>query len=273
MEIVQRFQIRNLNGLVTRANFHGRTVDYWAPEKATNHLIVAHDGQNIFDPKTATRGRTWDLAQTASRVFAQRGLTPPAIIAIFHATTKENLWGRAQDLAPQQPFQNGLVVAQAKYRDIALEDLRSDEYLEQIALTIIPAVTKALKISPTPEKISLLGSSMGGLATLYGVARYPELFRTGFAFSPHWVVGEYALVDALLAQLPSPERHKIWMSRGTKSLDAQYQPFQDYADQQLKSLGWGDSSQFTSRIFKGDRHSERSWRRQVEPALKFWLES
>jgi predicted alpha/beta superfamily hydrolase len=129
------------------------------------------------------------------------------------------------------------------------------------------------KISPNPEKIALLGSSMGGLATLYGVARYPELFRTGFAFSPHWVVGEYALVDALLAQLPSPERHKIWMSRGTKSLDAQYQPFQDYADQQLKSFGWEESSQFTSRIFTGDRHSERSWRRQVEPALQFWLDS
>lgn len=273
MEIVQRFQIRNLDGLVTRANFNGRTVDYWAPEKTSEHLIVAHDGQNIFDPKTATRGQTWNLAQTANRVFAEHELTPPAIIAVFHATTKENLWGRAQDLAPQQPFQNGLVVAQEKYRAVALADLRSDEYLEQIALTIIPAISNVLKISPEPEKIALLGSSMGGLATLYGVARYPELFRTGFAFSPHWVIGEYALVDALLAQLPSPEHHKIWMSRGTKSLDSLYKPFQDYADQQLKSLGWRDSSKFTSRIFTGDRHSERSWRKQVEPALQFWLES
>lgn len=273
MKIVKRFQIRNLPGQVTRADFDGRTVDYWAPEKATEHLIVTHDGQNIFDPKTATHRQTWNLAQTASRVFTERGLTPPAIIAIFHATTKLNLWGRAQDLAPQQPFQNGSVVAKEPYRAIAPEDLRSDEYLERIAMTIIPAISNALKLSPNPEKIALLGSSMGGLATLYGVARYPELFQTGFAFSPHWVIGEYALVDALLTRLPSPERHKIWMSRGTKSLDAKYQPFQDYADQKLRSLGWTDSSHFTSRIFTGDRHSERSWRKQVEPALQFWLES
>ena len=271
MEIVKQYEIRGLEGEVTRLNFAGRLVDYWAPNEAPSHLIVTHDGQNIFDRKTATRGRTWKLAQTADRLSRASGVVPPAIIAVFHSGSKENAWGRAHDLAPQEPFQNGLLVAQEKYRTVRLEDLSSNKYLETIVSTIIPTITKQIGFTPKRQHTALLGSSMGGLATLYGIGRHPEIFGAGLAFSPHWVIGEEPLVDAILGALPKPGDHKIWMSRGTRALDGEYQRSQSYADTRMSDLGWQAGRDFLSKVYQGAWHNEPSWRRQAEDALRFWL--
>ncbi|MEI6649517.1 MAG: alpha/beta hydrolase-fold protein [Actinomycetes bacterium] len=274
MEIVERFQIRNLEGEVYRCSFGERRVDFWSPllhGRPSEHLIVTHDGQNIFDKRTATRRRTWKLAQTASRISQELGIPTPTIIAVFHGGSKENAWGRAHDLAPQRPFQTGIIVAQEKYRVVKLEDLQSDAYLEAITTVIAPDICEFIGLKASPEKTALWGSSMGGLATLYGIGRHPEIFSAGFAFSPHWVIGENALVDSLLDALPKPGSHKIWMSRGTKALDGQYQPFQDYADRKMIQLGWQPENDFISRVFPKDRHNEPSWARQSAQALNFWL--
>lgn len=271
MEMVKQYEIRGLEGQVTRLNFAGRIVDYWAPKEVPTHLIVTHDGQNVFDRKTATRGRTWKLAQTADRLSKELGVTAPAIIAVFHSGSKENTWGRAHDLAPQEPFQNGLLVAQEKYRTVRLEDLAGNQYLETIVSEIIPTITQKIGFTPIQPNTALLGSSMGGLATLYGIGRHPEIFATGLAFSPHWIIGEEPLVDALLDALPKPGHHKIWMSRGTKALDGQYQRSQEYADTKMNSLGWRADHDYLSKVYQGAWHNEPSWRKQSEDALRFWL--
>ena len=83
MELIKRYQVRGVPGEVSRVNFAGRTVDYWIPRGTTQHLLIAHDGQNVFDGKTSTHRRsTWEMAQSAIRVSEQLGITPPAIIAV-----------------------------------------------------------------------------------------------------------------------------------------------------------------------------------------------
>lgn len=54
MKEIKRFQVRGIPGAVTRADFSGRIVDFWAPDGGSDHVLIAHDGQNIFDRKTAT---------------------------------------------------------------------------------------------------------------------------------------------------------------------------------------------------------------------------
>ena len=82
MELIKRYQIRGVSGEVSRVQMQGRIVDYWIPKTTTGHLLIAHDGQNVFDGKTSTHRRsTWEMAQSASRVSEHLGITPPAIIA------------------------------------------------------------------------------------------------------------------------------------------------------------------------------------------------
>jgi len=54
MQEIKCFQVRGVPGEVVRAQFGPRIVDYWIPKGGTDRLLIAHDGQNIFDGKTST---------------------------------------------------------------------------------------------------------------------------------------------------------------------------------------------------------------------------
>lgn len=266
MQRISHFQVRGVPGVVNRLNFEGRLVDYWSPSNPT-HLLIAHDGQNIFDPRTATRRFTWRMAQNAIQVFEKSGLTPPVIIGIFHSGSKSDVYGRFKDLTPQDAFQND--IKPLIKSELTPEQLRGNEYQKLIAEEIIPAICQAIKFKPAFERTAMVGSSMGGLATINAIGLRQDLFATALAFSPHWVLGGRPLVDNLLSALPKPGNHKIWMSRGDKKLDATYKEDQDYADKVMKELGWRNN--YKSQLFRGAGHNERAWAKQISEALNFWL--
>lgn len=272
MEAIERYQVRGLPGYVERLSFDGRIVDYWAPKASTSHLLVAHDGQNVFDKRTATRHQTWRMAQSAINVSKELGTVPPAIIAVFHSRTPTNPWGRIIDLAPQDPFQNGVpAVASSAPPPVSAEELMGNAYLAQITDVIAPEITAELGLDLAKLDTALIGSSMGGLAALYGLGKRSDFFTTGLALSTHWVAGDYALVDALIDLLPKPGKHKIWMSHGTRGHDAKYAPYQKHADAKMKEAGWHLGKDFETRVYNRSGHNERSWARYLDQPMKFWL--
>jgi hypothetical protein len=92
--------------MVNTTYFGQRRVDFWAPPGPTQHLIIAHDGQNIFDHRSATYRSTWKLAQTANRVFNSAQLPAPIIIGVFHSSSKSDPNGRGKDLTPMLMAKN-----------------------------------------------------------------------------------------------------------------------------------------------------------------------
>lgn len=266
---VKRYQVRGIPGEVNRVSFDGRVVDYWAPPGGSDRLLIAHDGQNIFDRRTATFVYTWRLGQNALRTARESRLTPPAIIAIFHSSSKTDPNGRAKDLCPEDPFRDG--VEPLTKPSITLDELRGNNYLTQIFDEIVPAISNKSGISATAETTAMIGSSMGGLSTLYAMTKFSNRFHTALALSPHWVLAGDPLVDWILPRLPNNESIKIWMSRGTKGLDASYPPFQDRADQLMRSLKWGN--RYSTKVYDRSSHNERSWAGYVAEPLRFWLNS
>ena len=268
MEEIKRYQVRGLPGSVHRLDFSGRIVDYWAPQGGSDHLLIAHDGQNIFDRRTATFLYTWKLAQNAIRVAREVNKKPPIVIGVFHSRTKADPHGRAKDLCPEDPFREGMEPAAKP--DLKVEDLRGNSYLKQIFSEIAPKITERTSSSIAPEKTAMIGSSMGGLATLYSAIKFNQYFTTSLALSTHWVLAGDQLVDWMIPRLPNEAQFKVWMSRGTKGLDASYPPFQDRADRLMREHGWGES-RFKSKVFHRTTHNERSWSSYVDEPLRFWL--
>jgi hypothetical protein len=89
MQEIKRFQIRGVPGEVVRTSFNDRIVDYWTPRGGSEHLLIAHDGQNVFDGTTSThRRQTWKMAQSAIDVALEQGIKPPTIIGVWHSSTK-----------------------------------------------------------------------------------------------------------------------------------------------------------------------------------------
>eukprot|EP01037_Dinobryon_pediforme_P001120 gene1119-1134_t len=278
MEILKKYQVRGAPGQVRRTNFDGRTVDFWAPPRPTPYLLVTHDGQNIFDKATSTRHRTWELAGAANKVAEDFGTTPPVIIAVFHSSGPSDPYGRGKDLAPQDVFTDGVEpvvnhsgIWPTPTPTYPLSELRGNQYLSQIAHSIIPSICEYVGHELVPAQTAILGASMGGLAALNGMARYPEIFETALSFSPHWTVGREPLVQRLMSALPRAGQHAIWMSRGTKSHDAKYGPFQELANSYAVAAGYRYGSDLATPIFNRTTHNERSWSSYVNQALRFWI--
>lgn len=267
MSAIKRYQVRGLPGAVQRLEFSGRIVDFWAPVGGSSHLLIAHDGQNIFDRRTATRMRTWQLGQQALRVSAELSCKPPTLIAIFHGRSKADPHGRARDLCPEDPFREGMQPLSTPA--ITKDHLRGNQYLQQIFDEIVPQVLEVTNSNVSPSRSAMIGSSMGALATLYALTKFPDRFHTALALSPHWILAGDPLVDWLTKRLPNRPELQIWMSRGTKGLDASYQPYQDRADRIMKELGWG--GRYQSKVFHRTAHNERSWSSYVDEPLRYWL--
>ncbi len=273
MELIKRYQIRGVPGEVSRINFAGRTVDYWIPKGPTQHLLIAHDGQNVFDGKTSTHRRsTWEMAQSASRVSDQLKLVPPAIIAIFHSGSKADPHGRGKDLSPQRFFQEDVAVLNpVSIVKADLEHLRGDNYLNSIFDQIVPAVLASAQLDIPVINRAMIGSSMGALSTLYAGIQRPEQMSALLALSPHWTIGGDRLVERTVGELPSPGSHRVWMSRGTKSLDADYKPFQEKADRLMLEKGYRLGHDFVSKVYEKTSHNEKSWASYLDHVMKFWL--
>lgn len=272
MELIKRYQVRGVPGEVSRVNFAGRIVDFWIPRSDIQQLLIAHDGQNVFDGKTSTHRRsTWEMAQSAIRVSEHLGITPPAIIAVFHSGSKQDQHGRAKDLSPQRFFQEDVVVNSANVVKADLENLRGDQYLNIIFDQIVPEILSSHELEIPLANRAMIGSSMGGLSTLYAGIQRPEQMSALLALSPHWTIGGNRLVERTIEELPKPGSHKVWMSRGTKSLDADYKPFQEIADRLMKEKGYRIGHDFVTKVYEKTSHNERSWASYLDQVMKFWL--
>jgi predicted alpha/beta superfamily hydrolase len=272
MRAIKQFQVRGIPGEVSRIAIGDRIIDYWAPHTPTDSVLIAHDGQNVFDGKTSThRRRTWEIGQSVNRLSKEMGINPPAVIAIWNGNSPADPWARLKELAPEKVLRNGVAVITKDVIPVTVDQLYGDRYLDEIFSTHLPTIAASLKIELTPAKIAMIGSSMGGLSTLYALAGHGDKFHTALALSTHWSLGGMPLVNALINELPSNGRHNIYMSRGTKGLDADYEPFQLHADSLMLERGYQPDRNFVTRVHTRTGHNEKSWASYIDEPISFWL--
>jgi predicted alpha/beta superfamily hydrolase len=278
---IEQFQVRGLSGAVHKVRFGNRTVDYWAPVFPGHQVLVAHDGQNIFDKRNIGinphQRATWELAKSAARIAELNDLTPPTVIGVYHTPYAEDNLGRVKEYTPTQfmnkredwaPIGNGLYPENI---DAFLSGLNADEHIENLVNVIVPTITEKIGQTYSAETTAILGASMGGLAAIYGVIRRPDFFHTALSFSPHWPVGGNKLVENMMSAFPEPGAHKLWMSRGTKGLDASYEEPQDLATKLITERGYREGVDLKYRTLIRGAHTNATWARYVPDALDFWM--
>ncbi|NCX31787.1 MAG: hypothetical protein EBX18_04610 [Actinobacteria bacterium] len=96
------FFVRGVREPVRRMLIDNRWVDMWIPDVTPSGLIVAHDGQNVFDDRAATHHQTWDAARAAVRAAQRVGVAPPAVVGVWNGSTAQHPHRRGYELAPQK---------------------------------------------------------------------------------------------------------------------------------------------------------------------------
>lgn len=264
-----------------------RNISLWLPpefdENKKYAVLYMHDGQMLFDSGTTWNKQEWGVDETVSRLMGKNRIEDVIVVGIWNSDT-----GRHADYFPQKPFeslpqafQDSLITKAQRYGESRLfdGDVRSDDYLKFMVNELKPYIDENYPTLPGKEHTYVMGSSMGGLISVYAICEYPEVFGGAACLSTHWT-GTFtpennpipgAFVKYLDKNLPDPHTHKIYFDYGTETLDALYEPFQKKVDSIMKKNGYGEASWKTLK-FEGADHSENAWKARLHIPLEFLLE-
>ena len=248
-----------------------RHVDVWCPPgyeygMARYPVIYMHDGQNLFDPAWSSIGIDWGIDEAIGRLMAA-GVSAGAIaVGIWHSPQ------RRLDYMPQKPLMT------EPARPLLEQFVRewggspvSDAYLRFLVEELKPFIDATYRTLPDRAHTSVMGSSMGGLISLYALTEYPAIFGGAGCVSTHWPIGGTLLVDYFGSVLPRPGDHRIYFDYGTETTDADYEPYQQRMDELMQAAGYRRGVDWVTQKFEGAEHSERAWRARVDVPLKFLL--
>ena len=248
-----------------------RNVDVWLPPSYASQpqrrypVLYMHDGQNLFDPSLVFNGNDWDIDGAMTRLVAEGQVREAIVVGVWNSPR------RFDEYMPQVVQGDTVPTGVDWYPAVPREALVSDDYLRFLVEELKPFVDARYRTLPGREDTAVMGSSMGGLISLYALAKYPQVFGGAGAVSTHWPAGDGAMVDWLAKHLPEAGTHRIWFDHGTVTLDAMYAPYQQRMDAAMRASGWVEGRDWTSRVFEGAAHDEPSWRARVDQPLRFLL--
>ncbi|CAN5436329.1 alpha/beta hydrolase-fold protein [soil metagenome] len=246
-----------------------RIVDVWLPADYSKDkkyaVLYMHDGQNLFNPKDAVGGVEWGIDEILQNLISTKKVRETIVVAIWYS---EN---RLKEFSPEKAFEyvNQRDAKQQKYK--MPPGKGSDNYLKFIVEELKPFIDKNYSTLPDVENTFIMGSSMGGVMSLYAIIEYHEIFGGAACMSTHFSLGDGVMVDYMEQNLPAPKDHKIYFDYGTLGLDSEYKPYMIRADKALIKKGYKKDKNWKTIQFQGAAHDEISWRGRVDFPLMFLL--
>jgi predicted alpha/beta superfamily hydrolase len=262
---IQRFQ--NFTSRFVPA----RHVDVWCPpgydeSDESYPVLYMHDGQNLFAPLSSISGESWGMDDAIVHLMDTKKIRGALVVGIWNTDLR---W---REYMPQKPY---WTLALQRHHEAFVAraggDPISDAYLAFLVEELKPFVDSKFRTLADRQNTFVMGSSMGGLISLYAISQYPDVFHGAGCLSTNWPAGEHELVNEMAKILPAPASHKLYFDYGTEGLDALYEPYQSQMDKHLQEAGYVENENWITRKFEGAAHNEAAWRDRVEIPLSFLL--
>jgi len=208
-------------------------------------VLYMHDGQNVFDSYTSFAGE-WNVDESLNEL-AGLGHEVPIVVAIDNDGTH-----RMDEYSP--------------WHNAAYGGGEGDLYIDFIANTLKPYIDSAYRTRKGPESTGIMGSSMGGLISMYGAFKRPDIFGIAGIFSP-----SYWFSDAIWPFVRNVEKKhpmRLYQLVGTAEGGSMVPDMLAMQDT-LRAFGFTDS-ELKSKVVEGAQHNELSWRTGFKEAF-LWL--
>ncbi len=266
---------RTLRSVWSPQRRNRRDVDIYLPRSYRTDVdrrypvVYMQDGQNLSDPALAFAG-TWDLQATLQRLDG-RGIEA-IVVGVHHAGDER-------------------ILEYSPFPDETHDSGEADAYLAFLAETLKPRIDRVFRTSPHRAATSVLGSSMGGLVSLYAYFRYPSVFGRAGAMSPSVWFGRAALLD-FVADARAP-RGRLYLDVGALEGAATLRdarrlgrllvkkgfvrdrrsrrPRKPYAGPDRRENRTDGKARLRYVEDAGGRHQEAAWARRLEGALEFLI--
>jgi predicted alpha/beta superfamily hydrolase len=163
------------------------TVEVWLPphyQDASSRrfpVLYMHDGQNLFNPQTSFLGVDWGIDEALGRLIAEQRVRAAIVVGIWNTPQ------RAQEYMPQRPLElrSRLRPGRGQGGRTAARKPLSDRYLQFLLRELKPFIDEHYRTVADRDHTFIMGSSMGGLISLYAVCEYPQKFAGAGCLSPH----------------------------------------------------------------------------------------
>lgn len=210
-------------------------------------VVYMHDGQNLFLDSYAFGGVSWAVAAAMDQ-GAQNGTIKEAIIIGI-----DNDVDRLSEYTPvPDPSYGGGNAA---------------SYLRFVTDELKPQMDLQLRTLASADHTAIIGSSLGGLVSIWAGLTRPDVFRKVGALSPStWWNGTWIIGQSSAASGPLPTRVYIDSGNAGNSSD-------DVTNTTALANVWKSKPGVTvmSLVQSGATHSEYYWRQRIPGALAFLL--
>jgi predicted alpha/beta superfamily hydrolase len=216
---------------------------YLPPVQGPSPVVYMHDAQNLFDDALSNDGE-WRVDETME-ALAREGLHA-VVVGVPHGG----------DLRGHELSGDG-----------------AEAYLELVVEHVRPLVENEFPVDHA--RLGIAGSSLGGVASLHALYRYPDVFSFAGVFSPaFWWSGDDRWFE-LVETTPAPGG-RIYMDVGDDEGEGDEERRLAYVNgfermsALLRRQGYGDD-RLRVVLDRGGIHHESAWARRFPEAMRFLL--
>lgn len=239
-----------------------RPLHIWLPDDYNETdecypVMYFFDGHNLFFNEDATFGKSWGLYEFLKQ-------WPKNIIVVGIECGHEG----EERLSEYSPYRT-------KTGFLSRYEALGEATMEWIVHEIKPMIDREYRTLPERSCTGIAGSSMGGLMSVYAVARYNEVFSKAACVSSSIVYCRNQLLHEMNQNVMDPDT-RVFLSWGTREARGVFDP--DKED--TVSYTYKCNKAVENRILKanatpmlycqiGGGHCEADWEKQVPIFMDF----
>ena len=248
-------------GVYSRGLRNRRDVVVWLPPgydatRRRHPVVYFQDGQNIFDPLTAFLGNAWRAGERATELIAAGAIPAPIMVGVYNTG-----FNRMNEYAPTPAEFSGWDGEQCRSQGDAAR------YARFFAGELKPFIDARYRTRPGPRTTAVVGSSMGGLVSLYFALWHPRVFGHVAALSPS-VWWDDQVVRRDFARLRKKPAVRLWLDMGTA--EPGWEAVRQLRDT-LVGRGWTPGGDLHYAEVPGAEHTEAAWAARIGDVLRWAL--
>jgi len=199
-------------------------------------VLYMQDGQNLFFPDEAFGGAHWRIAETLATLDAMNALRQAIVVGLYVEDRT-----RAYTLPGYQ------------------------EYGRRLVEEVKPAIDRGYRTLTHAAATAVMGSSLGGVVSLYLAWQYPEVFGMAACLS-----GTFGWADDLWRRIEFEPRRDIRIYLDSGWPDDNYETTRAM-HALLLSRGYREGHDLSYLAFPHARHDEHHWAKRVHIPFQRFL--